>query len=246
MGKGALAIVKENKRAIFTVEANTSVQGMYRVRELVKKAMAKIKFPPGYTWNMGEDWRRFREAQQSTNMSLYLGIFLIYVVMASLFESFSQPFIILITVPLALFGVAITFHLTGVSFDNASSLGLLILMGIVVNNGIILIDHINILRRKGKELREAVIQAGRDRLRPILMTALTTIFGLLPMSLPLIFPGVFGPPEGRASMWAGISLVVLGGLTTSTFLTLTFLPSFYYIFETWKEKLFPKKTHQTN
>ena len=241
VGKGALAIVKENKRAIFTVEANTSVQGMYRVRELVKKAMAKIKFPPGYTWNMGEDWKRFREAQQSTNMSLYLGIFLIYVVMASLFESFSQPFIILITVPLALFGVAITFHFTGVSFDNASSLGLLILMGIVVNNGIILIDHINILRRKGKELREAVIQAGRDRLRPILMTALTTIFGLLPMSLPLIFPGVFGPPEGRASMWAGISLVVLGGLTTSTFLTLTFLPSFYYIFETWKEKLFPKK-----
>ncbi len=241
VGKGALSIVKENKKAIFTVEANTEVQGMYRVRALVKKAMQNIKFPPGYTWNMGEDWRRFREAEKSTNLSLFLGIFLIYVVMASLFESFSQPFIILITVPLALFGVAITFHLTGVTFDNASSLGLLILMGIVVNNGIILIDHINILRTKGNPLKEAVVQAGRDRLRPILMTALTTIFGLLPMSIPLIFPGVFGPPEGRASMWAGISLVVLGGLTTSTFLTLTFLPSFYYIFESWKVKLFGKE-----
>jgi len=243
IGKGALSIVKENKKAIFTVEANTEVQGMYKVRDLVKKAMANIKFPPGYSWNMGEDWRRFKEAQQSTNMSLFLGIFLIYVVMASLFESFSQPFIILITVPLALFGVAITFQLTGVSFDNSSSLGLLILMGIVVNNGIILIDHTNILRKKGKVLKEAVVQAGRDRLRPILMTALTTIFGLLPMSMPLIFPGVFGPPEGRASMWAGISLVVLGGLTTSTFLTLTFLPSFYYIFETWSAKIFKKAEH---
>ena len=113
-----------------------------------------------------------------------------------------------------------------------------------MNNGIILLDHINILRRKGKELNDAIIQAGRDRLRPILMTAITTIFGLLPMSITLLLPGVFGPPEGRAATWSSISLAVLGGLTTSTFLTLTFLPSFYLIFENWKtvfRKFFGRK-----
>jgi HAE1 family hydrophobic/amphiphilic exporter-1 len=244
IGKGAVSIIKENKRAIFTIEANTDKKGMYNIMGEVKRIMNNIKMPPGYSWNLGEDWKRFRESEQTTGLSLLLGVFLIYVVMASLFESFMQPFVILITVPLALFGVAITFSFAGISFNNASSLGILILMGIVVNNGIILLDHINILRRKGKELNDAIIQAGRDRLRPILMTAITTIFGLLPMSITLLLPGVFGPPEGRAAMWSSISLAVLGGLTTSTFLTLTFLPSFYLIFENWKtvfRKFFGRK-----
>ncbi len=245
MGKGSVSIIKENKRAKFTIEANTNKQGMYRIRDEINKIMSKIQLPPGYSWDLGEDWRRFRESERTTSTSLFLGIFLIYVVMASLFESFIQPFIILITVPLALFGVAITFSLAGIPMDNTSSLGILILMGIVVNNGIILLDHINILRRKGKQLEEAIVQAGKDRLRPILMTALTTIFGLLPMSITILMPGVFGPPEGRAAMWASISLVVLGGLTTSTFLTLTFLPSFYLIFENWKQKLY-KLSRRTN
>jgi HAE1 family hydrophobic/amphiphilic exporter-1 len=149
--------------------------------------------------------------------------------MASLFESFVHPFTILLTVPLAIFGVAIFFMLTGITLNDISWLGVLILMGIVVNNGIILIDHIRKLRLKGLSKKEAIIQGGKDRLRPIIMTAITTIFGVLPLALPIFLPGLFSASQGRAQMWAPISVAIIGGLTTSTFFTLIVLPTFYSI-----------------
>jgi HAE1 family hydrophobic/amphiphilic exporter-1 len=156
--------------------------------------------------------------------------------MASLFESFVHPFTILLTVPLALFGVALFFTLTGITLNNTSYLGLLTLFGIVVNNGIILIDHIRTLRSQGMEKYHAIVQAGKDRMRPIVMTAITTIFGVLPLALPVLLPGLFPGSQGRAQMWAPISVAILGGLTTSTFFTLVILPTFYAIFDsltTW-------------
>jgi HAE1 family hydrophobic/amphiphilic exporter-1 len=106
-------------------------------------------------------------------------------------------------------------------------LGILVLFGIVVNNGIILVDHINFLRRSGMERTEAIVQAGKDRHRPILMTACTSLFGLLPLTLPYVFPQYFGGGSSGTGYWAPVSLAVLGGLTTSTFLTLIILPPVY-------------------
>jgi HAE1 family hydrophobic/amphiphilic exporter-1 len=113
-------------------------------------------------------------------------------------------------------------------------LGLLTLFGIVVNNGIILIDHIRNLRvNKGMKKNDAIIQAGKDRMRPIMMTAITTIFGILPMALPVMLPGMFTGLSRRAQMWAPISVAIVGGLTTSTFFTLIFMPTLYSIFDSF-------------
>ena len=105
------------------------------------------------------------------------------------------------------------------------------LLGVVVNNAIVLIDHINHLREKGLSRDEAIFQGGQHRLRPIIITAVTTIFGLLPMVAPFLLPGVFGPVEGRAATWAPIGLVIIGGLTTSTFLTLLVIPTIYSLMD---------------
>ena len=149
--------------------------------------------------------------------------------MASLFESFVHPFTILLTVPLAMFGVAIFFTITNITLNTTSYLGLLALFGIVVNNGIILIDHIRTLRKQGMGKNEAIIQGGKDRMRPIMMTAITTIFGVLPLALPFLLPQFFPAVGRRSQMWAPISVAIIGGLTTSAFFTLIILPTFYSI-----------------
>jgi len=105
------------------------------------------------------------------------------------------------------------------------------LVGVVVNNAIVLIDHINGLRASGMPRNEAIVQGGQNRLRPILITAVTTILGLIPLVAPILFPGLFGPVEGRAGTWAPIGLVIMGGLTTSTFLTLVIIPTIYSLID---------------
>jgi hydrophobic/amphiphilic exporter-1 (mainly G- bacteria), HAE1 family len=147
--------------------------------------------------------------------------------MAALFESFVQPLTIMLSVPFAFLGVGLALRYANQPLDSNTNLGLVILLGVVVNNAIVLVDHINQLRARGHSREEAIVLGGQHRLRPILMTALTTILGLLPMVAPLLFPGVLGQPEGRAANWAPIGLVILGGLTTSTFLTLIIIPTFY-------------------
>ena len=226
---GSVAISKENKKSRLRISVNTRTKGMMKITEKIKAVMDTIPFPEGYTWSFGSHFRRFQESQSSSLMAVWLALIFIYIIMASLFESFVHPFTILLTVPLALFGVALFFTLLGITLNNASYLGLLTLFGIVVNNGIILIDHIRTLRKKGMAKNEAIIQGGKDRMRPIIMTAITTIFGVLPLALPVLLPGIFVAAQGRASMWAPISVAILGGLTTSTFFTLIILPTFYSI-----------------
>jgi HAE1 family hydrophobic/amphiphilic exporter-1 len=226
---GSMAISKENKKSKLRITINSSGKGMMRISEKIKEALDTIPFPEGYTWGFGSHWRQFQESQESSNMAILLALIFIYIIMASLFESFVHPFTILLTVPLALFGVVMFFTLTGTTLNSSSYLGLLTLFGIVVNNGIILIDHILFLRKKGLPKNEAIVQAGKDRMRPIIMTAITTIFGVLPLALPVLLPGLFPAAQGRSAMWAPISVAILGGLTTSTFFTLIILPTFYSI-----------------
>jgi len=224
---GSTDISKENKKSRLQIRVNTSAKGMMKISEKIRAVMDGVPFPEGYEWSFGRHFRRFQESQESSQTAVWLALIFIYIIMASLFESFVHPFTILLTVPLALFGVALFFTVFGITLNNSSYLGLLTLFGIVVNNGIILIDHIRSLRRRGMAKREAIIQGGKDRMRPIIMTAVTTIFGVLPMALPVLLPALFPAAQGRASMWAPISVAILGGLTTSTFFTLIILPTFY-------------------
>ena len=234
---GSTSIRKENKKSKLNIRINTKQEGMMAISNNVRQVMNTIQFPEGYTWSLGSGWRRFRESQGESTMAIILALIFIYIIMASLFESFVNPFTILLTVPLALFGVAAIFTITNITLNTTSYLGLLVLFGIVVNNGIILIDHIRKLRKSGMGKNESIIQGGMDRMRPIIMTAITTIFGVLPLALPFLLPQFFEAAGRRAQMWAPISVAIIGGLTTSTFFTLIFLPTFYSISDSVATKI---------
>ncbi len=163
---------------------------------------------------------------------LLVSVFLVFGVMASQFESFLDPFIILFTIPLSLIGVILLYMITGETYSLLTAVGLVMLAGIIVNNGIVLVDYTNLLRKRGRSIREACIEAGGNRLRPILMTTLTTILGLIPMAF---FPG-----EG-AELVAPIGKSVVGGLSVGALLTLFFIPVMYAIFNGMSEKRKMKK-----
>jgi HAE1 family hydrophobic/amphiphilic exporter-1 len=174
-------------------------------------------------------------------MTIAVILILIYLVLASIFESYRQPFIIMVTVLLATIGAIGTLYLTGISIGMGALIGLMMLAGIVVNNGIILVDHANELKKEGKRnLFRLLIQAARDRLRPVLMTTATTVFGLLPMALD--------KSEG-SNLWNPLAITVIGGLLFATPLTLVLVPSIYSIFEQFgqiaKQALQPKNLLST-
>ena len=228
--RGPRNIERENRRPQLDITANTNTPGAsFRMMGQVREVMAEVALPPGYEWSFG---RFARFAQQDFGSALFAFLFallLIYLIMSALFESFVQPFTIMFAVPFAFIGVGIVLKLTNQPLDNMANMGLIILVGVVVNNAIVLIAHVNELRRQGMPRDQAIIEGGKHRLRPILMTALTTILGLLPMVAPLIVPGLLGNVEGRAGNWAPVGLVIMAGLTTSTFLTLVIIPTIYTI-----------------
>ena len=201
------------------------------LRGQIEGMLNQQQLPPGYTAEVGQNFRRFQESEQQSLFALLLAAAFIYLVMAALFESFVHPITILTSLPFSLLGVALLFYLTGTTLNTNSWLGIMVLAGVVVNNGIILLDHINRLRAGGMARTEAIITGGSDRLRPILITACTTILGLFPLVAPLVAPGLFGPVEGRAGTWGPIGLAVVGGLTTSTFMTLVVMPTIYTLFD---------------
>ena len=226
---GSTSIRKENKKSKLNIRINTKEEGMMAISNDIRQMMSTVQLPDGYSWSLGEGWRHFQESQSESTLAIILALIFIYIIMASLFESFVTPFTILLAVPLAMFGVAMIFTVTNITLNTTSYLGLLVLFGIVVNNGIILIDHIRTLRKSGMSKNESIVQGGKDRMRPIIMTAITTIFGVLPLALPFLLPQFFEAAGRRAQMWAPISVAIIGGLTTSTFFTLLFLPTFYSI-----------------
>jgi HAE1 family hydrophobic/amphiphilic exporter-1 len=162
--------------------------------------------------------RELVQSFASLRFALLLAVFLVYLVMASQFESLLHPFVIMFTMPMALAGVVLMLLLTGTPVNVMVLIGLVVLAGIVVNNGIVLVDYANQLRAKGVPKVEALVQAGQVRMRPILMTALVTVLGLLPMSL--------GVGEG-AEMRSPLAITLIGGLLSATVLTLVVLPVVY-------------------
>jgi hydrophobic/amphiphilic exporter-1 (mainly G- bacteria), HAE1 family len=189
----------------------------------VEAAMADLPLPPGYSSGRSTQWRQQKEASTDMLVNLALCLLLVYAVMASLFESFLQPLGILLTCLLGCFGAPWALWLTGTTLDTTAVVGFFILIGVVVNNGIMLVDRTTQLRAQGMERAEALRQAGRDRIRPILMTVMTSILGLVPM--------LIHHPTLAGVYYHAIAIVIAGGLTTSTLLTLVFLPAAYALLE---------------
>jgi HAE1 family hydrophobic/amphiphilic exporter-1 len=176
-----------------------------------------LGLPYGYSWTFGSWEERQKEKTQEFVTNLLLALMLIFAVMAGLFESVRQAIALMIALPFAVSGAAWTLWMTGTDFDQPGAVGLLLLIGIVVNNGIVMIEHINSYRRSGMDRESAMVRGGRERLRPILMTAMTTLLSLIPM--------VVQKPSLGGVYYYSMALVIMGGLFVSTFLTSVLLPT---------------------
>ncbi len=192
-----------------------------RAKELIKEHMDLLKLPPGYEWHFGSGFDEDQEAVEKMIFNIILAVAIIYIVLAAQFESLIYPVSMICTILFSVVGVYWFFLLTGTTFTLMSMIGILILIGVVVNNGIVLIDHVNQLRLNGLERDDALVQAGRDRLRPILMTVGTTVLGLAPLCVGTTQIGGNGPP------YFPMARAIVGGLLFSTVVSLVFLPTIY-------------------
>jgi HAE1 family hydrophobic/amphiphilic exporter-1 len=220
--KGPTVINRQGQERVVSVTGQIVDRDLGSIMADIEKKLEEYNMPKGYNYSIGGENQEMIEAFTQLALALLLAIILIYMVMAAQFESLIYPFIIMFTIPLAFSGGALALFLTGRALGVTALIGAIILSGIVVNNGIILIDYINILRKEEKEREEAINIAGPIRLRPILMTTLTTILGLVPMTL--------GIGEG-AELMAPMGTVVIGGLLLSTVLTLVLVPVLYTVFD---------------
>ena len=205
------------------------------VRPIVNALMEQIELPPGYSWKEGRGFERQDETADMMATNILLGIACIFLVMAALFESLILPFsIILGSIVFSIFGVFLFFAVTGTTFSFMAMIGIMILIGVVVNNGIVLVDHINNLRQDGVSRDESIVIAGRDRLRPILMTVATTIVGLTPLAIGTTQVGGDGPP------YYPMARAIIGGLAFSTVVSLLVVPALYIYFDSlaaWGRKV---------
>jgi HAE1 family hydrophobic/amphiphilic exporter-1 len=192
------------------------------VSEEITAALEAMQFPAGFDWRAGGQRQEMETSFDSMRLAILLAVFMVYLVMASQFESLLHPFVILFSIPFGVIGVLVTLWLFGVTISIVVLIGAILLTGIVVNNAIILVDYTNRLRREGIAKIEALKRAGRVRLRPILMTTATTVLGLLPMAL--------GLGEG-SELRSPMALTVIGGLITSTALTLLIIPAVYSLLD---------------
>jgi HAE1 family hydrophobic/amphiphilic exporter-1 len=225
---GPTAIERKDQERLLTVFVNTSGRDVGSIVADLRARLRALPVPPGFTVLFTGDWEEQRESFRELALSILLSLLLIYMVMAGLYESLRDPFVVMFSIPLASIGVLVTLFLTRTTFNIQTWIGVLMLGGIVVNNAILLVDTCNLLRRRdGMPLREAVLTACTRRLRPVLMTSLTTMVGLLPLAL--------GVGEG-GEVQAPLARTVIGGLTSSTFITLLFIPSLYLLFERRREK----------
>jgi HAE1 family hydrophobic/amphiphilic exporter-1 len=222
MAEGPVTIDRKEQERLVTVTADLKGRDLGSVTRDLRAKLKSLKVPEGFIVSIGGSAQEQMESFRWLGLALIGAIFLVYAVMASLFESLVDPFIIMFTFPLAIIGVIWMMFFSGTIFSIIAFIGVIMLAGIVVNNAIVMVDYINQLRDGGMELREAVVQGGRTRLRPILMTALTTILAMTPLAL-----GVGSGAEIRYPM----ARAVVGGLTASTVLTLVIVPVLYTIFE---------------
>ncbi|HUG52838.1 MAG TPA: efflux RND transporter permease subunit [Vicinamibacteria bacterium] len=213
----AQSLQRENRKLRVQVNAAFEGKEFGPAREKIAAMMDSLGLPPGISWSFNDRIQEQDEQGKQMALNYLLALALVYIVMASLFESLAQPFAILFSIPFSLLGATWLLAATGTPFNLMAQLGVLILMGIVVNNGIVLLDRVNQYRAQGLSREDAIERAGRDRLRPILMTAMTTILGLLPLAL-----GKTG--LGGWAYYYPLARTVMGGLLSSTVLTLVVLP----------------------
>jgi HAE1 family hydrophobic/amphiphilic exporter-1 len=220
--QGPSEIRRIGQKRTAVISGNISGRDMGAVATDVRQVLKEQVYPAGVTATLSGQEEERAEALGSLLMAMGLAIFLVYLVMASQFESFLHPFVIIFTLPLGAIGVVWALALSGRSINIVAMIGAVMLAGIVVNNAIVLVDAVNQRRRSGTEKKEALIAAGSDRLRPILMTSATTILGLLPMAM--------GLGEG-AELRAPLAITVIGGLTVATLLTLVVIPVVYSLLD---------------
>jgi HAE1 family hydrophobic/amphiphilic exporter-1 len=219
---GPSEITRLNRQRYVAVTGTPEGRSAGEIQNDIAVRMANISMPAGYHWDWGDNQKRRAQEFAGMGLAVFLAIALIYMILASQFESFAHPLTILVSVPLAVIGVILALFLTGRSFGLTAFIGLLLLVGIVVKNGILLIDYTNLLRSRGLKRDEAVLEASPTRLRPILMTSFAAGFGMLPLAL--------GLGEGSETQ-APLATAVVGGLTTSTLLTLFVVPCIYTLFD---------------
>ncbi|MBP1660385.1 MAG: acriflavin resistance protein [Candidatus Aminicenantes bacterium] len=197
-------------------------RGPAKAEERYRKAVFdSLHLPPGFAASLEEDWFVTEEEQEQINFAIAVALVLIFMILAALYESFVTPFFILLAVPLSLIGVFVAFVVAKAPFDPTAYIGVILLSGIVVNNAILLVDHIDLRRRQGLGLLEAVVRGTKDRVRPIAMTTATTVFGMLPLLL-------IGAEANKRQIWSSLALCTVGGLTTSTLLILVVIPVLYF------------------
>ncbi len=231
LGSQPLQIARKNEQRVIDVTANVVGRPLGAISQEIASRLDQLPFPQGFTYHMAGQTEQQQSAFGSLGFATGLALMLVYMIMASQFQSLLDPFVIMFTVPLGFIGVIWMLLLTHTTLSIMSFMGVITMVGVVVSNGILLVDYANKLQDRGLVLRDAVLRASRTRLRPILMTALATILGMIPMATGLGEGAETNMPLARA---------VIGGLTVSTGLTLLLIPTLYVIFEEW----LPRRSHK--
>ena len=231
--KSPIQIDRKYQERIVEVTANVTGRDLGSVANEIKQKLNDVQIPSGFQVQVSGNVEQQNKTFGDLSLALILAIILVYMVMASQFQSLFDPFIIMFTVPLGIIGVVWALFLTDTTLSVTSFEGIIVMIGIVVSNGILLVDYTNKLRKTGMGLQEAVIKGGKTRLRPILMTTLATVLGLIPLAIGI----------GGEKSQSPLAIAVIGGLTVSTILTLLFVPTLYTIFE---ERFRKEMKHQEN
>ena len=221
-GSGPLEIQRKNRQRFVKVEADLFKKSLGEGRAAMEQVISQMGVPEGISVHFGGDVEEQQKAFHDLTNLLILGIILVYMIMAALFGNLRDPFIIMFSLPFAFSGVFIVFYLFHVELGLMSFMGLIMLMGVVVNNAIVLLDYIHLLQKRGEKLFDAITHAGRNRLRPVLITTLTTFCGLFPMAVS---------KSVGAEAWNPLGITMLGGLALSTLVTLVLVPVVYFQLE---------------
>lgn len=233
--EGPNEIQRQNRQRFISVGGNLLDRSESEVQADVQRALADVEFPEGTYWAESQQQQRRAEEFAGLGLAAFLAIALIYMLLAAQFESFVDPLVILVSVPLCAIGLVLALFLSGRAFGLTAFIGVLMLIGIVVKNGILLVDYTNQLRKEGMDRDEAILLAGPTRLRPILMTALAAMLGMMPLAV-----GVGSGSE----LYAPLATAVIGGLATSTIMTLFMVPIVYTIFDDFGGRMAKRKTNE--
>ena len=226
ISKGSGTIRREDGRMRLRIQVTTTKEDVEEVYSQINQVMDGFEMPRGYTWDKGENYSRLREKEDEMGFAVLMAVTFVFLLMGVLFESVILPFSVILSIPLAFLGVYWTLFLTNTRMDDMASMGCVVLIGVVVNNAIVLVDMINRLREDGMDRMAAILEAGHNRYRPILMTTFTTVFGLIPMAMSVA--------NMMGSLLAPLGRTMMGGLISSTFLTLVVGPIFYTLFDDFR------------